>query len=310
MVLVAFFVIGSGFNFQLVAGNPLLSGLGPAPGAGSRLNLGNALGAIAWMIAPATLTLIIPKTAVQAQARLPYMQGLFLVLGVALVAITVLTLLVRNVDIQARLQSEAVATETRGTARDIWQHPRVVLGFVAIFLTLGAEAGLFSYYRNYLQDVATPRFLPHESQLMATVCFALFAGGRLLGSWLQKRVAPATTLAISLVAALVLLTTIILAQGYTAIVALTGIGFFIAIYFPTLYALAIEGLGDLTAKASGLLSMGFLGCALMPLLQGWLAKHIGLQHSFVVSVAAYLFALFFTLHGRHWKHFRPLSTVT
>jgi MFS transporter, FHS family, L-fucose permease len=304
MVLAAFFVIGIGFNFQLVAGNPLLSGLGPASGAASRLNFGNALGAIAWMIAPATLTLIIPIAAVAARERLPYMQGLFLVLGVALVAITILTVVAKNVDISASFKTEEVVAKNLGAASDIWQHPKVIFGFVAIFLTLGAEAGLFSYFRNYLQDVATPRFRPHESQLMATVCFALFAGGRLLGSWLQKRIAPATTLAISLLAALALLATIILAHGWAAIVALTAIGFFISIYFPTLYALAIEGLGDLTAKASGLLSMGFLGCALMPLLQGWLANHIGLQRSFVASVAAYLFALFFTLKGRHWKSFR------
>src|SRR5581483_1113707 len=64
LVLVAFFVIGMGFNFQLVAGNPLLSGLGPPDGGSSRLNLGNALGAIAQIIAPFLLTLIIPVTTV------------------------------------------------------------------------------------------------------------------------------------------------------------------------------------------------------------------------------------------------------
>ena len=62
MVLTAFFVIGMGFNFQLVAGNPLLSGLGAPDGSSSRLNLGNALGAIAQIIAPFILTLIIPAS--------------------------------------------------------------------------------------------------------------------------------------------------------------------------------------------------------------------------------------------------------
>lgn len=62
LVLLAFLVIGTGFNFQIVAGNPLLSALGPSAGSSSRLNLGNALGAVAQIIAPATLAFIIPST--------------------------------------------------------------------------------------------------------------------------------------------------------------------------------------------------------------------------------------------------------
>jgi hypothetical protein len=50
----------------------------------------------------------------------------------------------------------------------------------------------------------------------------------------------------------------------------TPIGFFVSIILPTLYALAIEELGEQTTKAPGLLTMGLLGCAVLPVLQGWL----------------------------------------
>ncbi len=43
IVLLGFFLIGLGFNCELVAGNPMLSALGPAAQASSRLNFGNAL---------------------------------------------------------------------------------------------------------------------------------------------------------------------------------------------------------------------------------------------------------------------------
>ena len=108
------------------------------------------------------------------------------------------------------------------------------------------------------------------------------------------------------------------------------VGFFVSIFFPTLYSLAIEGLGEQTAKASGLLTMGFLGCALLPVLQGRLADTIGLQRSFGICIVPYLFALFYALrscksgpvpnpaHGRRkcgknrgpgWTHLRHCKTM-
>jgi FHS family L-fucose permease-like MFS transporter len=87
------------------------------------------------------------------------------------------------------------------------------------------------------------------------------------------------------------------AKGPLAIVSIIVLGFFVSIFFPTLYSLAIEGLGEQTAKASGLLTMGFLGCALLPVLQGKLADTIGLSKSFLICVIPYLFALFYAVKG-------------
>ncbi len=296
LVLVAFLIIGTGFNFELVAGNPLLSGLGAPEGGASRLNLGNALGAIAQIIAPLVLTLIIPASVVSVQGKLPYMKGLFIVIGAILIGIAVVTFTARSVDISASLQS--VATKTNGPARRTWLEPRVLLGFVTIFLVLGAEAGVFGLYRNYLEDPGIAGLSSHQSQRMFTLYFATFALGRLAGSWAQKRIRPATTLTINATAALVLLAPVVLARGTTAIVALTALGYFVSIFFPTLYALAIEGLGEQTAQASGLLTMGFLGCAILPVAQGRLADSVGLQPAFALCLIPYLSALLYSLRGR------------
>ncbi len=299
IVLGAFFVIGLGFNFELVAGNPLLSGLGPPDGSSSRLNLGNALGAIAQILGPVTLTLIIPDTVVTMQGKLPYMKGLFLVIGLMLVGIGVLTLLARDVDISASLQ--ASASPAAAPAAGLWTQPKVALGFVTIFLVLGAEAGLFGLFRNYLEDPVVAGVASRTSQQLFTVFFAVFAAGRLTGSWVQKRLPPATTLAFNAVAALVLVGVMLLARGPLAVTAIILLGFFVSIFFPTLYSLAIAGLGEQTAKASGLLTMGFLGCALLPVLQGKLADALGLQRSFGLFLVPYLFALFYALKGWKWK---------
>jgi FHS family L-fucose permease-like MFS transporter len=158
---------------------------------------------------------------------------------------------------------------------------------------LGAEAGLFGLYRNYLEDPQIAGLNAHQSQRLFTVYFALYAGGRLIGSALQKKFRPALTLQFGALAALALLGGIVTAKGLLAIIAVTAIGFFVSIFFPTIYALAIEGLGEQTAKASGLLTMGFLGCAVLPVLQGWLADQpgLGLQRSYALSFVAYLAVL-------------------
>ena len=85
--------------------------------------------------------------------------------------------------------------------RSLWAQPKVMLGFVTIFLVLGAEAGLFSLFRNYLEDPSVAGVSSRASQQLFTVYFAIFAFGRLAGSWIQKRVKPAYTLAFNAVAA-------------------------------------------------------------------------------------------------------------
>jgi FHS family L-fucose permease-like MFS transporter len=295
-----------GFNFQLVAGNPLLSGLGPPAGGSSRLNLGNALGAIAQIIAPFTLTLIIPARTVGVVGKMPYMKGLFVTIGIILIGIFLLTLMARSVDISANLSSNSVRSAGTARAGSLWARPQVMFGFVTIFLVLGAEAGLFSLFRNYLEDPAVAGVTSRTSQQLFTVYFAVFAFGRLAGSWVQKRVRPAHSLAFNAVAALLFVGIMMVAKGGLAIGAIMVVGFFVSIFFPTLYSLAIQGLGEQTAKASGLLTMGFLGCAALPIMQGRLADTIGLQRSFGICLVPYLFALFYAVKN---SGMRPASAA-
>jgi FHS family L-fucose permease-like MFS transporter len=95
------------------------------------------------------------------------------------------------------------------------------------------------------------------------------------------------------------------AKGTAAVVAVTAIGFFVSIFFPTLYSLVIVGMGDLTGQASGLLTMGFVGCALIPVLQGRLADTIGLQLCYALGVGAYLLALLYALD--RWRKYQDFS---
>ena len=296
VVLVAFFVIGTGFNFELVAGNPLLSGLGDHAGSSSRLNLGNALGAIAQIIAPLIILIILPVSVVTIKDKIPYMNDLFLAIAIILVITGILTVILKdgkiNFDEQKYNQlDKSVHVES------VLHNKKLILGFIAIFIALGAESGIFGLYRNYLEDPTIAALSSHQSYVLYTIYFATFAVGRLVGAFVQKRINPALTLVFCVMVAMVLLLIMMTTTGIVAVVSITLLGFFISIFFPTLYAISIEGMGKNTAIASGLLTMAFLGAAILPVLQGKLADWLGLKYSFLISIATYSYVLYFALRN-------------
>ncbi len=293
IVLLGFLLIGSGFTAQMVAGNPLLSMLGPPRDASSRQNLGNALGAIAQIIAPATISLIIPVAAISIAEKLPYMQGLFLALAAILAATALAVFFLGDSDphYETRIDKE----EAGRPGASVWSRPRIVFGFVVIFLCLGVEAGLFGFFRNYLEQPVITGLSSTQSQRLFTIYFALFALGRLMASRIQKSIAPTRQMAVHLVGAILCVLVVIFGRGTPAIAALLLLGFFVSIFFPTLYALALEGAGELTAKGSGLLTLGFLGCAILPILQGRLADSWSLRRSYFLPAAIYPLALLYVL---------------
>jgi FHS family L-fucose permease-like MFS transporter len=286
VVLAGMFLIGLGFNFQMVAGNPLLTTLGSEAGSSSRLNLGNSLGAFAQIMAPAILSLLIPAGAVAVSAKLPVMSKLFIVLGAVLLVTAGATAVTKKVD-------TPLDRVLAGAARRAGAHlmkANLMFGFLTILVVLGAEAALFGFFRNYLEDPSVAGLSPRHSQQMFTVYLAVFAIGRMAASWIQKRIRPAIHVILHAGAAIICLIVMMTAHGAAAITALLAAGFFVSIFYPTLYALAIEGMGEWTGEASGLLTVGFLGCAVVPVLQGRLADAIGIQGAYGLDLAAYVCA--------------------
>ncbi len=300
IVLTGFFLIGTGFNFQLVAGNPLLSMLGDPAGSSSRLNLGNALGAIAQITGPLIITLIIPTTVLLVTDKIPYINGLFLTIVGVLILTGILTIYVKNEKSLVPTANEE-ENQDASEALSIFKNVRLLKGFIAIFFVLGIEAGIFGLFRNYIQDPAVAGLNPVQSQRLFTVYFAIFALGRIVGSIVQKKIKPTTSMIINTVGAIICLGITLSSRGALAVSSLMLVGFFISIFFPTLYSISIEGLGKATAKASGLLTMGFLGAAIIPLVQGKLADVIGLHSSFAIAIIPYLYVLYFAL----WGHKSP-----
>jgi FHS family L-fucose permease-like MFS transporter len=72
-------------------------------------------------------------------------------------------------------------------------------------------------------------------------------------------------------------------------VAILAVGLFNSIMFPTIFTLAIDGLGDDTGQGSGLLCMAIVGGALVPVVAGAIADRAGIRAAFVVPALCYAY---------------------
>jgi FHS family L-fucose permease-like MFS transporter len=77
---------------------------------------------------------------------------------------------------------------------------------------------------------------------------------------------------------------------------LIAVGLSHSVMFPTIFTLGIRGLGPLTEEGSGLLIMAIAGGALAAL-QGVIADRIGLQLSYLLPAACYIYVLFYAARG-------------
>jgi FHS family L-fucose permease-like MFS transporter len=121
--------------------------------------------------------------------------------------------------------------------------------------------------------------------------------GRFLGAALLRRFKSGDLLAMCAIFATTLVTSSMLLGGQAAMWTILAVGLFNSIMFPTVFSLGEAELGTLTGNGSGILNMAIVGGAILPLIQGVIADHVGIHHAFVLPVICYLYILYFGLSG-------------
>jgi len=121
--------------------------------------------------------------------------------------------------------------------------------------------------------------------------------GRFLGAPLLQRLKPGYLLAVCAIAAAALVTSSMLLGGHTAMWAILAVGLFNSIMFPTIFSLGVAELGPLTGNGSGMMNMAIVGGAILPVIQGIIADHVGIHHGFILPVICYLYIVFYALSG-------------
>lgn len=293
LFLFAFFILASGITILQVAANPFVAILGKPETASSRLNLTQAFNSLGTTIAPIFGSMMIldqnfsDQASEAAAVRLPYILIAATLFLIALVFVVVKLPVIK---------SESSSTGTSS----IWRYRHLVLGAIGIFVYVGSEVSIGSFLVNFfhLDNIGGLS----EAQAGRYVSFYWGGAmiGRFVGAVIQNYIKPTKVLAASALFAGFLVLMTMMLSGQFAMWTIICVGLFNSIMFPTIFTLAIDGLGENTSKGSGVLCMAIVGGAIMPLIMGAASDAIGIQLAFFIPFLGYVYVLYYALNG--YKH--------
>jgi FHS family L-fucose permease-like MFS transporter len=305
LFLIAFFVLAGGITILQVAANPYVTVLGDARTASSRLTLTQAFNSFGTTVAPTLGGMLILAGGVMSSTDLAKMtaeqsaayqatqaaavQGPYLVLAAALLALAVLFALARLPKI---VDAELPGGESAGWSA-VLKHRHLVLGAVAIFLYVGGEVSIGSFLINFMGDSKVAGLSAADAAPFVSYYWGGAMIGRFIGFAVMRYVSPGKALAFNSAAVIALVLLGIFGTGHVAMWAMLSVGLFNSIMFPTIFSMALNKLGPLTGQGSGVLCMAIVGGALVPFAQGLLADTVSLQMSFLVPAVCYTFILYF-----------------
>ena len=227
------------------------------------------------------------------------------VVAAALFIIAAIIAMIKLPVIEARASAVDVAS---GQSHDeinknAWQYRHLVLGAVAIFVYVGGEVAIGSFLVNFMGQQEIAGLTAGEAGRYLSFYWGGAMVGRFIGAAVMQKIKPGFALAFNAVVAATLVVVAMLATGHVSMWAILAVGLFNSIMFPTIFTLAIDGLGKHTGQGSGILCVAIVGGAIIPLIQGFFADRIGIQHAFFLPVLCYLFIAYYGLKGHvHTLH--------
>ncbi len=312
--LFAFFILAAGITILQVAANPYVTILGKPETASSRLNLTQAFNSLGTTVAPYFGSLLILSTAVKTTEEMAKMapadlelykaaeaaavQLPYLGLAAVLLILSAVFAFIKLPQIEADSVESGDGSKT--TYDDLhpsaWGYKHLILGAVGIFVYVGAEVAIGSFLVNYFLTL-DPSMLEVDAGKLVSFYWGGAMVGRFVGSAIQRMIKPGTVLGFNAVMAAILVVISMLTNGDVAMWSILLVGLFNSIMFPTIFSLAIKGLGKHTGQASGILCMAIVGGALIPVVQGVIADSIGIHHAFILPVICYIFIAYYGVIG-------------
>ena len=300
--LFSLFVIGCGLTFLETSANPYVTVLGDAEASEQRINFSQSFNGLGWILGPLAGGWFLFSQDNSPNIALPYA-----IIGLVVLLIGGVFCFVRLPEIKDTVSPEEVSghqddpraenrdlstttvesSSTLSEIRILSRKSAFVFGWVALFLYVAAQTGVNSFFINY----ATEHIAITDSMAATLLSFGgmgLFMFGRLGGSWAMGRIRAERLLAILAIIATLATSAVVLAPGGLGFAALLVVYLCESIMFPTIFALALRGLGAHTKIASSLLIMSIVGGAVAPLLMGIVADGHSMALGFVVPLVCFV----------------------
>lgn len=279
------FIIGCGLVFLETAANPYAAELGDKETASSRLNFSQSFNGLGCLFATyAVGQFLFNGSSDGGNVVVPYA-----VLGVLVMCIAVVFSRVDLPEIKHEETEEDSIQDTR-IMKLFKRHPMFVFGLFALLAYEIAEISINSYFINFVTGQGWMD--DNTASIVLTVALGFFMVGRFLGSWIMRKVRAELMLLYCGVGSVVCIGLVLLDLGKCSMIALVCNYLFEAIMFPTIFTLALQGLGNLTKSASSLLMMTPIGGCFF-LLMGYVADQTNLVLPFMIPFIGYFVVLLF-----------------
>ena len=312
-------LIAMGLTILETVANPYTTVLGPKEFAATRINFAQSFNGIGWIFGPIIGGAFFYSTegaeVAQGQLYIPY----------AVVAVVVLVMAIifyfANVpDLNTEDEYHLSDSADKGFKRSIWSHPHFSGAVLAQFLYVAAQAGIFSFFINYMveeipslsQTIAGSWFLNDRTIIrngnyfvnekgatfiLGTIAFPLFLLGRATGAAILRKIKAHRVLGTYALINVFMCGIVVLRLGWISVAAVFLSFLFMSIMFPTIFTLGIYGLGVQAKKASGYIVMAIIGGSIMPKIMGYLGDVYNMSVGFIMPMGC--FALI-TMYGFLW----------
>jgi glucose/galactose transporter len=309
----ALFTLGAGLTILQTASNPYVVFIGPVESAAMRISIMGLINKSAGILVPLLFTTLIlsdiPSLATQEFSSVDRAELASRLIPPYIIMAIVLSGLIALVKFSS-IEEPKIERSEGVVSESIFAYPRVVLGAVALFFYVGIEVIAGDTIGLYAQSLDVENATSLTSYTMVFMVISYIVGATLIPKYLSQRGA---LIASSLLGILFLLGVIFssteshtlseILWGWSGVATLPNsvafvalLGLSNALVWPTIWPLALDGLGHLTPKGSALLIMAISGGAILPLAFGQLSEGFdSMQLAYSIGVLCYAFILLFAL---------------
>ena len=276
--------------------NPYVMVLGKKESGAFRMTLSQALNSVATTVAPMFITYVI----IAGKPKLPEnVPGPFLMLGIFTLVIAAILFFIKLPDPDQEKKNATSAEEAYDMSQyksSVFKYPHVWLGALAIFMYMGIEIGIPSMLPAYWKADPT---LPGSATDFLWMYWGGMMVGRFVGSAILAKFNARILLSCCLTLGAACVGLSFLLSGMASVYAMLAAGLFHSVMWPLIFNLGLQELGPHTKNASGLINMGVLGGATLPLIMGTVVDNpaLGVGVAIMMMFVYYAYVFWFCNWG-------------
>lgn len=283
--LIAYFILTCGLSFLETSCNPYILSMGPESTATRRLNLAQAFNPVGSLLgmfvamnfiqnrlhpldSTGRAALDEAEFAAVRDYDLSVLIAPYLIIGVVIVVMLIVIWLVK----MPHNNDTSHQVHFLGSLRRIFSIKRYREGVVAQFFYIGAQIMCWTFIIQYGTRIFMNQGMDEQaaevlSQKYNIVAMAIFCVSRFVCTFLLKYLNPGTLLKSLATAACVLTIGVMFFQDVWGLYCLVAVSGCMSLMFPTIYGIALEGMGDDAKFGAAGLIMAILGGSVLPPLQ-------------------------------------------